>query len=123
MWPPHSLLDRVLCSWGAPPRGAAAFIGTNRHMQRQLAFVAAGASGGWTCCPVKRRLAVNRPILWRLRQPPYPVAAAPTAFARGGWLSRYVVTSLPPFETAVTGPVAVWIGSKLLPPFQTTVRD
>jgi hypothetical protein len=85
MWPPHSLLDRVLCSWGAPPRGAAAFIGTNRHMQRQLAFVAAGASGGWTCCPVKRRLAVNRPILWRLRQPPLHVAAG----CRAMWSRHY----------------------------------
>jgi hypothetical protein len=94
MWSPPSLPDYVLWLLGAPPWGATAFIGwwrTNRHMQRRLALAATSTIGGWTCRPVK----------WRLGgEPPFPLAAAPTPFARGGWL--------PPFRDHVT--TAVWNG-------------
>jgi hypothetical protein len=47
---------------------------------------------------------------------PYPLAVAPIAFAHGGLLSRFRATSLPPFETAVTGHAVVLSngGSKLV---------
>jgi hypothetical protein len=56
-------------------------------------------------------------------QLPFPLAAAPTALSPGGWLTRSRATSLPPFQTAVTGPVAISNGgSKLvLTKFETTI--
>jgi hypothetical protein len=59
---------------------------------------AALPKGGWTCRPVKRLL---------VGQLPFPLAAAPTALSPGGWLTRSRATLLPPFQTAVTGPVAI----------------
>jgi hypothetical protein len=85
---------------GAAPRGATAFIGGG-HLPPFATAVdlhCARPKGGWTCLPIKRRLG---------GQPPFPLAAAPTALLPCGWLSRSRTTLLPPFETAVIGPAAV----------------